>query len=206
MIAPPRPLSRDELKALIKEARERQLRRRLLGAAGVAIAAALGLSIYALTLGSSRSTDVTSSLQIAAGSACRGQQLAATTFLQAATMSGVGPITITNLSSAACVLPRGVPSVRITWRGSPLRVREHVMNGRPGEPPVRLLRPGAKAAVPLVWGNWCGPPQGVAHLVFYARFPNELEVRAPAQPLSGHPTCASRSAPSILSVGLPFKD
>ena len=42
MIAPPRPPSHDELEALIKEARARQLRRRLLGAAGVAIAAALG--------------------------------------------------------------------------------------------------------------------------------------------------------------------
>jgi hypothetical protein len=37
-LAPPKP-SHDELEALIKEARQRQLRRRLLGAAGVAIAA-----------------------------------------------------------------------------------------------------------------------------------------------------------------------
>jgi len=51
MIAPPRPPSRDDLEALIEEARARQLRRRLLGAAGVAIAAALGLSVYALTIG-----------------------------------------------------------------------------------------------------------------------------------------------------------
>jgi hypothetical protein len=51
MLAPPKPPSYGELEALIKEARERQLRRRLLGAAGVAIAAAVGLSIYALTAG-----------------------------------------------------------------------------------------------------------------------------------------------------------
>jgi hypothetical protein len=47
MIAPPKPPSHDELEALIKEARARQLRRRLFGAAGVAIAAAIGLSAYA---------------------------------------------------------------------------------------------------------------------------------------------------------------
>ena len=38
MIAPPKPPAHDELEALIKEARERQLRRRLLGAAGIAVA------------------------------------------------------------------------------------------------------------------------------------------------------------------------
>lgn len=50
MIAPPKP-PRDELELLIKEARQRQLRRRLLGAAAVAIVAAIGLGIYALTGG-----------------------------------------------------------------------------------------------------------------------------------------------------------
>jgi hypothetical protein len=56
MIAPPRPPSHDELEALIKEARARQLRRRLLGVAGVAIAAALGLSIYAFVTGGAERT------------------------------------------------------------------------------------------------------------------------------------------------------
>src|SRR6476659_5027173 len=51
MIAPPRPPAHDELELLIKEARERQLRRRLLGAAGLALTAALGLSIYAFVIG-----------------------------------------------------------------------------------------------------------------------------------------------------------
>ena len=54
MIAPPKPPTNDDLEALIKEARERQLRRRLLGAAGVAIAAVLGLSLYALVAGGDR--------------------------------------------------------------------------------------------------------------------------------------------------------
>lgn len=47
MIAPPKPPSHDELEALIKEARERQLRRRLFGAAVVAIAAGVGLAMWA---------------------------------------------------------------------------------------------------------------------------------------------------------------
>jgi hypothetical protein len=52
MIAPPKPPAPDELEALIKEARERQLRRRLLGAAALAVVAAAGLGIYALAAGS----------------------------------------------------------------------------------------------------------------------------------------------------------
>lgn len=56
MIAPPRLPSPEELEALIKEARARQLRRRLLAAAGVAIATALGLSIYALVTGGTNKT------------------------------------------------------------------------------------------------------------------------------------------------------
>ena len=47
MLAPPKP-SHDDAELLIKEARERQQRRRLLGAAGVAIAAGLTLGIHAV--------------------------------------------------------------------------------------------------------------------------------------------------------------
>src|SRR5206468_4745792 len=134
MIAPPRRQSHDELEALIKEARARQLRRRLLGATGVAIAAAIGLSIYALTLDRGASPGRTRSGGAAAVSVCSSHQLAATTFLQAATMSGAGPITITNVSGAGCLLPSGIPSVRITWRGSTLAVQERRMKGQQGQP------------------------------------------------------------------------
>jgi hypothetical protein len=204
MIAPPKPPAHDDLEALIKEARERQLRRRLLRTAGIAIVAALGLAIYALTLDRGASPGGTRSRRAAAVSFCRSHQLAATTYFQAATMSGAGPITITNVSGAGCLLPSGIPSVRITWRGSTLAVRERAMKGRQGQP-VHLLRPGAKAAVPLVWSNWCGRSQGmVRRVLFYARFPNGLTVRAP-EGLAGHPDCGSRSDPSILSVGQPFR-
>jgi hypothetical protein len=203
MIAPPKPPPEDDLEALIKEARERQLRRRLLGAAGVAIVAALGLGIYALTLGRGASAGGIRAGRAAALSVCRSHQLAATTFLQAATMSGAGPITITNVSDTGCLLPSGIPSVRITCRGSTLAVQERAMKGLQGQP-VHLLRPGAEAAVPLVWSNWCGRPQRMVRRVFYARFPDGLTVRAPER-LAGHPNCGGRSDPSVLSVGRPFR-
>src|SRR5437763_177586 len=57
MIAPPRSPSPVEIEALIKEARERQLRRRLVAAAGIAVAAALGLGVYAVAIGGTEQTD-----------------------------------------------------------------------------------------------------------------------------------------------------
>jgi len=46
VIAPRRPPSQEELEALIREARERQRRRWLIAAAGLAVAAALGIGSY----------------------------------------------------------------------------------------------------------------------------------------------------------------
>jgi hypothetical protein len=203
MLAPPKPPN-DELELLIKEARDRQLRRRLLGAAGAAIIAALGLGLYALTHGRTTGPSETLSGRNAPVAVCRSSQLSGTTFLQAATMSGVGPITITNVSGIVCRLPHGVPSVRTTWRGRDLHMQERVLTGWQGRP-AHVLRPGAKAAVPLMWTNWCGRPEGMARLVFYARFPNGLNVVAPEQRLTGHPDCVSRADPSILSVGRPIR-
>src|SRR5689334_4851946 len=155
MIAPPKPPSHDELEALIKEARARQLRRRLLAAAGVAIAAALGLSIYAVTIGSN-STNV-SQRSTNTGRPCLASQLSATAGWQGATQSMLGGATITNTSSAACSIPAGRPAVRITWKGRTLRIQEH----RPPTPfgpgkPLRTLQPGAKTTVYLQWWNYCG--------------------------------------------------
>jgi hypothetical protein len=91
MIAPPRPPSHDELEALIKEARARQLRRRLLGAAGVAIAAALGLSMQPPAQGGR-----------ATGPPCRASQLAVSVFFQSATQSMIGGARVTNTGGATC--------------------------------------------------------------------------------------------------------
>ncbi len=59
MIAPPSPPLHEDLELLIKEARDRQLRRRLIGAAGIAIAAAVSLGIYVAARGTQGSRNPT---------------------------------------------------------------------------------------------------------------------------------------------------
>src|SRR5215467_7324874 len=108
MIAPPKPPSHDELEALIKEARARQLRRRLLGAAGIAIAAALGLSIYAFLTGGSPGNPSQPLVhgRRTTGPLCRASQISASAGLQGATESLAGGATITNTGGSSCSLTR----------------------------------------------------------------------------------------------------
>src|SRR5258706_5861248 len=75
MIAPPKPPSRDDVEALIKEARARQLRRRRLGAAGVAIVAGVGLAVYALTTGGGAQSGLTNGSPRCAAPLCRNSRL-----------------------------------------------------------------------------------------------------------------------------------
>ena len=92
MIAPPKPPPHDDLEALIKEARERQLRRRLLGAAGVAIVAALGLGVYAIAIaGTQPATNIAHDEEDPAGvPLCRSGQLSASAGFQGATQTMLG--------------------------------------------------------------------------------------------------------------------
>jgi hypothetical protein len=156
MIAPPKPPSHDELEALIKEARARQLRRRLLGAAGVAIVAALGLSIYAVVSGGSPSglAQLRSTAGLATGPRCRSQQLAVGFAFQGTTQTFAGGPTLRNTSGFTCSLPSGRPEFLIVWRGKALRIPV-----RPGgklliAPPLpraHLLAPGRRAFIPMRW-------------------------------------------------------
>jgi hypothetical protein len=157
MIAPPRRPSHDELEALIKEARARQLRRRLLGAAGVAIAAAVGLSAYALTIGNGNHAKVTGGSPSAGPPLCRASQLSATAGLSGATGTMDGGASLTNTSATACALPVAPPRVSIVWRGKQLPARQELMRGA-GTKFVHVLAPGAKAWIPVDWANWCGKP------------------------------------------------
>jgi hypothetical protein len=124
VLAPPKPPP-DELELLIREARERQLRRRLIGAAGLAVPAALGLSIYALTIGGATVERVT---QAHAGRAlaplCRSSQLSGSASFQGATQSMLGGITLHNTSRVACSLPDARPAARLSWDGHRLPTRE----------------------------------------------------------------------------------
>jgi hypothetical protein len=160
MIAPPRLPSPDELEALIKEARARQLRRRLLGAAGVAIAAAVGISAYAFVLGGNvvNLTQPPAHRGRAGVSLCRSSQLVMSIGGQVATQMVLGGAVITNTGGDTCALPTARPVVRITWQGKPMQVPQPVP--RPGEvqsgTAAHVLAPGSKALISMRWANWCG--------------------------------------------------
>jgi hypothetical protein len=112
MIAPPKPPAHDEFEALIKEARERQLRRRLLGAAGIAIAAAVALAIYAAVGSNSASGRTAEPRSVPVANACRVPSLSVQ-LLDMSNPTGLGRLLlrVTNESSNACVLS-GFPVFR----------------------------------------------------------------------------------------------
>jgi hypothetical protein len=116
MIAPPRPPSRDELEALIKEARARQLRRRLLGAAAVALAAALGLSMYALTIGGTGRTATASGERPGAAAApcsvARGWRLKLSGLWSEPTGQHTAPLALTRTGASSCMLA-GYPTISL---------------------------------------------------------------------------------------------
>ncbi len=208
MIAPPKPPAQDELEALIKEARERQLRRRLLGSAGVAIAAAIGLGAYALATGGGTNRLVDGSPAPVVAPRCRASQLSAS----ARGLNGGGfgtmdgPATLTNVSDTACSLPSGRPLVRILWRGRivPTRETKEASEG----PPLRVLAPHSRAAIFLSWGNWCGKPsEGTVSRIrptFQLRFAGGLEVNAPGW-VATPPGCISPGGGSVIAVSRPVR-
>jgi Domain of unknown function (DUF4232) len=202
MIAPPKPPSHDELEALIKEARARQLRRRLLGAAGVAIAAALALSMYAVVTGGRVNSVTQANAGRASALFCSSSQLAMSIGGQGATELELGGALITNEGGQACVLPTGRPVVRITWQGRPLQVPQPVP--APGEvqsgTPVHVLAPGAKALISMRWGNWCGR-RASGLPTFRLLFGHRLTLSAPGL---GVPRCIGPGEPGFLDVSRPL--
>jgi hypothetical protein len=114
MIAPPKPPSYDDLEALIREARERQLRRRLLGAAGIAIAVAIGLSAYALVAGGNQRRGTVSRRQpkavVAPCSAADGWRLKLGPGWSEPTGQHTATIALTRLASNACSMS-GYPRI-----------------------------------------------------------------------------------------------
>jgi hypothetical protein len=205
MLAPPRPPSHDELEALIKEARARQLRRRLLGAAGVAIGAAVALSAYAgLTGGSTRNVGQPPARGgRATGRLCRVGQLSVSAGFQGATQSLAGGATITNTGRSPCSLPRLQPVVRISLNGETLRIREWPFPYRisRGRPVVHVLTPREQATILMQWWNWCGKT-GAATMTL--RLGRGLTIVAPQR--LGEPTCIGTgpSPSSTLYVSRPL--
>jgi len=204
MIAPPRPPAHDELEDLIKEARERQLRRRLLGSVGIAIAAAIGLSIYAFVTGGKVDNVVRPPAQGGRAGApdCRSSQLAMSIGGQGSTQMILGAALLTNTGGDACTLPNGRPVVQITWGGRPMHVAEPVP--RPGEVqtgrPAHVLAPGAKALVSMRMANWCGF-QAPGLPTFRLVFGHGLALSAPGL---GAPICSAPGSPAFLDVSAPL--
>jgi hypothetical protein len=200
MIAPPKPTSHDELEALIKEARARQLRRRLLGAAGVAIASAAALSIYAFTLGNGGRTNLVSGSGRAIPPSCHASQLSATAALNGATGSMFGFATVRNTSLTACSLPATPPRVSIIWRGEQMPAQQKRFAG-PGDVPIHVLAPGRAAFVHMHWAEWCGTPSAgtVIRPTFSLHF-GAAVVAAQAQQMTP-PRCDVPGTISTIFVG-----
>jgi len=210
MLAPPKPPSHDEPEALIKEARQRQLRRRMLGAASIAVAAAIGLGAYAFVTGGRLDSVGQGPAKggRATGPLCRASQLSATAFFEGATGSMLGGAKIRS-SEAACSLPSRAPLVQIVWQGRVMPVRQVDGMAVSGATPVRVLAPGARAFIYMQWREWCGnPPETtVIRPVFQLRFPG-LAVNARAVEMSP-PRCdspGSGTRGSRIAVSRPLTD
>jgi hypothetical protein len=195
MIAPPKPPSHDEIEALIREARERQLRRRLLGAAGIAIAAAIALGAYALTFGRTQQS-ATSNSPPTSVAACRSSQLSATAGLNGAAGSILGPVTITRSGGATCSLPDRPPVVRITAAGGSAAVQQRPLS-LPVDLAPRLAR-GAIAEIFIQWSNWCGKTPTAMTL----DFGQGLEVTTPLR--DTQPPCRAPAVPSAIGASRPL--
>lgn len=160
-----------ELDPLIAEAKQRARRRRLIAAVALVMtgAAVWGL----LAAGGSGSPGEVPWLptrpQLPAANpplapACTASQLRASLFLQGATMSLVGPISLVNRSSQPCSLlgrPR-LSFANATSKWQETRWRPSLGNPTPFDPlapprgSLRALAPGEHVSVMLWWSNWCG--------------------------------------------------
>jgi hypothetical protein len=156
--SPPRPPSQDELDALIREARERQLRRRLLGAAAIAITAAVSLGIYAVfSDGSSRPTTGASPSGLA--TTCPLGALSLSIQTQGTATQAVTFLTIRNPQRLTCSITAPVVfeitanGQRAHVLGNPLRLRLHTK--------LRAARSSFWPLNGVWWANYCGSRKGL---------------------------------------------
>jgi hypothetical protein len=213
--SPPRPPSAEELEALIREARDRQRRRRLLGAAGVAIVSAVGISLYAVTGGQ---TGTPAARKAPGGGLplCRSSQLSTSASLSGDAGTALDPTFITNTSNATCALPTGRPVVRITFRGKPIATREtswgpSIQWGTTPAGPV--LKPGEKVYVELGWSAFFCPRPAQApttgRVMLTLLFRGGLKLTTPEttpEGVPGLPGCGeSPQQPPGLAVSVPLR-
>jgi hypothetical protein len=168
VLAPPKP-PQDDPELLIEEARERQRRRRILGVAGIAMAAALALGIYAVASGGSPGSRTGDSPHRSAGAPlCRSAQLSASADFrhQGGLPSIFGGVMISDTSSSICSLPRHRPVVLLSAGGRQVPIKEHASPRLADRNTVPLMWPGAFAEVYVLWGNWCAKPASALTLEF----------------------------------------
>jgi hypothetical protein len=190
MIAPPKPPTHDELEALIKEARERQVRRRMIGVAGIAIASALGLGLYALISGFSPGSTAGNSPGLAGAPLCRSAQLSAQAdFNHVGGRPAIfGGVMIYNTSRSKCSLPHQRPVVLMSSSRGRVPIREHgfeheLTSALGGPEP--LMAHGAFAEVYVLWSNWCAKPASALTLKFAEGV--QVAARMHTQPSCTHP-------------------
>ena len=207
MIAPPKPPAQDELELLIKEARERQLRRRLLGAAGVVIGTAVTLSVFAVAVGGGGHARRTGSSASAGAPLCRASQLSSTAGLNGAVGTLDGTVLLTNAGGSACSFPTGRPRVTVLWRGHVLPTREaRLPEARMRRLPV--LAPHTAAAIDMDWANWCGKPSHKTLIdpTFRLAWAGRLQVDVPNGISLPPPRCDGGRSTSLISVGRPYRN
>ncbi|HEY2311877.1 MAG TPA: DUF4232 domain-containing protein [Gaiellaceae bacterium] len=205
-ITPPKPPAPDELEALIREARARQLHRRLVGAASIAVAAALALGLYAI-FGGFRHWGSGGSRRGGAPPACRSSQLSTSAGFQAAAGTTFDPVLMTNRSSQTCTLGGGVPKAQILFRGGPFSIRAIPWTrglSAFGTPAGPVLAPGAKDVAELAWRDFCPRPAAAPQsgsVTFVLRFPHGPRVTArqssPDVPGPALPGCAEVTRPAV---------
>jgi hypothetical protein len=206
--SPPQPPIQNDPEALIPEARDRQRRRRLIGAAVIPVAAGLILVIIALGSSGGFRKTIRDSLGLG-GSAptCRSAQLrtkhlapGVPLVFNQVSLLGVGITEVTNASHVACALP--APEVSIFSHGQKLGVRQ--VNGLafrvgPKAPAVHVLQPGTSAQIDFTWSNWCGSPTlyGSRQLkTVRLRLGSALTVMGKLR----KPACVQRGSPSTVTV------
>jgi len=188
----------------MKEARQRQLRRRLFGTVGVAVAAAIALGIYALTIGDSGRRTEAASSGPGGVPLCRTSQIS----VNIPILSGLieegrtGLFVMTNRSRSQCSLPLRAPTASVTLKGARLPVRQ--VSGRgvvlASWQPLRathLLKPGGRAAISSYWQNWCGSHSYRPMFREHFRFDHQLSVSFLIGP---HPFCSNRGGSSTIRV------
>ncbi len=145
---------------------------------------------------------------------CQARDIRAHLFLQGATGSLVGGVSLVNAGVRPCSLV-GWPTVTFAGpaaSGEKWRVKRLAASPSPPEaisdPPgsLRALLPGKTAATAIFWSNWCGP--GSTPAGSPGAFPTKLILGLPGGatigiPLAHAPRCDQPDDPSTVSVG-PF--